>query len=96
MHASSLDLVTEKSMEIALYALPTFLVLLHSTTAYHQTHRSLELYHAETAKFVLQVEAQLQATSVEHFPENYYIVEQSACHVLCRGPRHCFRTTPTE
>ena len=34
MHASGLDLVTKKSMEIALYALPTFLVFyVHGTHA---------------------------------------------------------------
>ena len=62
-------------MEIALYALLTFLVLLHSTIPCHLTHRSLKLYFAETAKFFLQLKAHLQAPSVEHFPENYYIVE---------------------
>jgi hypothetical protein len=96
MHASGLDLVTEKFMEIALYTLPTFLVLLHSTIPCHLTHLSLELYYAETANFVLQLEAHLQAPSVEHFPENYYIVERSACHVACTGPRHCSRKTTTE
>jgi hypothetical protein len=39
------------------------------------SHRTLELYHAETTTSASQ--AYLQATPVEQFPENHDIVEQS-------------------
>jgi hypothetical protein len=92
-NSSDLDLVTGGSI---LYALPTFLVLLHSAISCHLTHLSLELYYAETAKLVLQLEAHLQATSVKQFPENYDIFERSACHEACWSPRQCSRKTTTE
>jgi hypothetical protein len=74
-NSSDLDLVAEESMEMVLYALPTFLLLLLSTITCHTTHRSLETCYAETAKFVSQLEAHLQAPSVEQFTGNYDIFE---------------------
>jgi hypothetical protein len=74
MNSTDLDLVTEESMEKAFYALPTFLVLLRSAITCHLTYLSLALYYAEATKCVLLLEAHLQATSVEQFPENYDIV----------------------
>jgi hypothetical protein len=69
-------------MQLALSIQSTFQDMSCSTTARHLPHCALELHHVETTTSASQLEAHLQAAPVEQFPENQYIVEQSARQLL--------------
>jgi hypothetical protein len=56
-----------------------------STTAGHLPHSALEFRLVETTTSASELEAKLQAAPAEQFPENYDILEQSACQVADRG-----------
>jgi hypothetical protein len=65
------------------------MAMLRSTTAELLPHIALELRRIETTTSASQIEAYLQAASVEQYPENHDITEQSACQVLDGTPRQC-------
>jgi hypothetical protein len=78
---------TEKATQTALDIQSTFQDTLRSTTTGHLPHSALGLRHAETTTSVSQLEAYLQVSPVDQFPENRDIVEKSVCQVAEKGPR---------
>jgi hypothetical protein len=55
----------------------------HSTAAGDLPHNALELCYAETtASSSSELEAHLQGDTMEQFPENHNIVEQSNCQQI--------------
>jgi hypothetical protein len=88
---SEFVLATEEAMQSALDVQSTFLDMSRPTTADNLPHSALELRRAETTISASQLEAHLQAASVEQLTENHDIVEQSACHVKVRGSRQRLR-----
>jgi hypothetical protein len=78
-------------MQSAHHVQTSFLDMSRSTTAGHLPHSALELCRAETKTSASQLQAHLQATPVEQFPENHDIVERSACQVGDSCQRQCPR-----
>jgi hypothetical protein len=63
----------------------SILLMSLSATAEHVLHTALVLRSTETTVSAPQLEAHLQATPEEQFPENHDIVQQSVCQVADRG-----------
>jgi hypothetical protein len=85
---SESDPATKEVMKSALIIQSTFLDISRSVSMGHP-HSALELHLAKTTTSAWKLEAYLQASPVEQFPENRDIVEQSAGQVASRGPREC-------
>jgi hypothetical protein len=81
-----LDPEIRGARQLALDVHSTFLHISRSTTASRIPHIGLELFCAETIDLTSQLEANLQETPIEQFPETHDTAEQSAAQEADRGP----------